>query len=105
MGERERADDAGRRGERGQDRLREQRLRRCHTYQPAGATGKIGPDLDKLPQYAEQAKKPLDDFVRESIQNPSAYIQPGFPNVMPPFSSLPKDQIDALVTFLTQSSS
>jgi cytochrome c oxidase subunit 2 len=77
----------------------------CHTYEPAGSTAKIGPDLDKLPQYAEQAKKPLDDFVRESIENPSAYIQPGFPNVMPPFSSLPKDQIDALVGFLTQSTS
>jgi cytochrome c oxidase subunit 2 len=77
----------------------------CHTYQPAGATAKIGPDLDKLQTYADQAKKPLDEFVRESIENPSAYIQPGFPSVMPPFSSLPKDQIDSLVTFLTQSSS
>jgi len=77
----------------------------CHTYEPAGATGKIGPDLDKLPQYADQAKKPLDEFVRESIVNPSAYVQPGYPNVMPPFSSLPKDQIDSLVTFLTEPSS
>jgi cytochrome c551/c552 len=77
----------------------------CHTFKPAGASGKVGPDLDKLQQYADQAKKPLDDFVRESIENPSAYIQPGYPNVMPPFSSLPKDQIDALVTYLTQSSS
>jgi cytochrome c oxidase subunit 2 len=77
----------------------------CHTFEPAGATGKIGPDLDKLSQYAEQANKPLADFVRESIENPSAYIQPGFPNVMPPFSSLPKDQQDALVDFLVQSTS
>jgi cytochrome c oxidase subunit II len=77
----------------------------CHTFEPAGATGKVGPDLDKLSQYAEQAHKPLADFVRESIENPSAYIQPGFPNVMPPFSSLPKDQEDALVDFLTQSTS
>jgi len=77
----------------------------CHTFEPAGATGKIGPDLDKLSQYAEQANKPLADFVRESIENPSAYIQPGFPNVMPPFSSLPKDQEDALVDFLVQSTS
>jgi len=77
----------------------------CHTFKPAGANGKVGPDLDKLQQYADQAKKPLADFVRESVENPSAYIQPGYPNVMPPFSSLPKDQIDALVTYLTQSSS
>ena len=78
----------------------------CHTYGPAGSTAKIGPDLDKLPQYAEQAKKPLDEFVRESIENPSAYIQPGYPNLMPSsFSSLPKDQMDALVDFLVQSTS
>ena len=67
--------------------------------------GRSGPTSISCPQYAEQAKKPLDDFVRESIENPSAYIQPGYPNVMPPFSSLPEEQIDALVAFLTQSSS
>jgi cytochrome c oxidase subunit 2 len=77
----------------------------CHTFQPAGATGKVGPDLDKLPQYAQQAGKPLEAFVRESIENPSAYIQPGFPNVMPPFKSLPPEQIDQLVAFLTKGSS
>jgi cytochrome c oxidase subunit 2 len=74
----------------------------CHTFKPAGATGKIGPDLDKLPQYAKQAGQPLDAFVHESIVNPNAYVQPGYPkNVMPPFSSLPKAQLDALVQYLT----
>jgi cytochrome c oxidase subunit 2 len=76
----------------------------CHTFTPAGATGKIGPDLDKLAQYARQAGQPLDAFVRESIVNPDAYIQPGFPKgVMPKtFASLPKAQLDALVTYLTK---
>jgi cytochrome c oxidase subunit 2 len=74
----------------------------CHTFAPAGAKGAIGPDLDKLPQYARQAGKPLDAFVRESIVDPNAYVQPGFPkNVMPPFTSLSKDQLDALVQYLT----
>src|SRR5919197_6720044 len=38
----------------------------CHTYKPAGPTavGKIGPDLDKLAQYAKQANQPLDKFTR-----------------------------------------
>jgi cytochrome c oxidase subunit 2 len=77
----------------------------CHTLKAAGATGKVGPDLDKLPAYAQQAGKPLEDFVRESIVDPNAYVQPGFPkNVMPPFASLPKDQLDALVKFLIESS-
>ena len=77
----------------------------CHTLQEAGATGTVGPDLDKLPAYAKQAGKPLEDFVRESIVDPNAYVQPGFPKgVMPPFATLPKDQLDALVQFLVTSS-
>jgi len=77
----------------------------CHTLRSANATGTVGPDLDKLPAYAKQAGKPLEDFVRESIVDPNAYVQPGYNrNVMPPFANLPKDQIDSLVQFLTSSS-
>jgi cytochrome c551/c552 len=78
----------------------------CHTYKPAGSKASIGPDLDKLAAYAKQAKKPLPAFVRESIVKPNAYVEKGFPaNVMPSsFASLPKDQLDALVAFLTKGS-
>jgi cytochrome c2 len=77
----------------------------CHTYQPAGATGTVGPDLDKLPDYAKKAKKPLDAFVRESIVKPGAYVEKGFSNSMPTtFGSLPKSDIDDLVAFLTKPS-
>jgi cytochrome c oxidase subunit 2 len=73
----------------------------CHTFKPAGATGKVGPDLDNLAAEAKQAGQPLEAFVRESIVNPNAYIQPGYPkNVMPPFSQLPKNELDALVQYL-----
>jgi cytochrome c oxidase subunit 2 len=74
----------------------------CHTFKPAGATAKIGPDLDNLPAEARKAGKPLEQFVRESILHPNAYIEPHYPpNVMPQtFSSLPKSQLDALVRFL-----
>jgi cytochrome c oxidase subunit II len=76
----------------------------CHTLQAAGATGKVGPDLDKLPQYAQQANQPLETFVRTSITDPNAYVQPGFQkNIMPPFD-LPKNQLDALTQYLIQSS-
>src|SRR5438094_886214 len=69
-----------------------------------GSEPTIGPDLDKLAQSAKQAKQPLEQFTRESIVKPNAYIAPGFPpNVMPStFASLPKSQIDALVSFLTK---
>jgi mono/diheme cytochrome c family protein len=77
----------------------------CHTFKPAGSNASIGPDLDKLPQYAKQANQPLDKFIRESIVNPNAYVQKGFPKgVMPTFAGLPPDQLDALVTFLSQGS-
>jgi len=78
----------------------------CHTLTAAGATGKVGPDLDKLPQSAQQANQPLQQFVETSITDPEAYIAPGYPkNVMPQtFKSLPKAQLDALVQYLIQSS-
>src|SRR5919197_6415209 len=77
----------------------------CHTYKPAGSKATVGPDLDKLATYAKTAKQPLDAFVRESIVNPNAYVQPGYAaNVMPSFASLQEPQINALVTFLTKGS-
>ena len=77
----------------------------CHTLKAAAATGKVGPDLDNLPTYAQQAGRPLEDFIRQSIMDPNAYVQKGFPKgVMPPFATLPKAQLDALVEFLVQSS-
>jgi cytochrome c oxidase subunit 2 len=77
----------------------------CHTLKAAAAAGKVGPDLDKLPAYATQAGKPLEDFISESIVDANAYVQPGYPkNVMPPFATLPADQLDALVQFLVDSS-
>ena len=77
----------------------------CHALKSAGATGKVGPDLDKLATYAQQAGKPLEQFIRESIVKPDAYIQPGYPpNVMPgTFGSLPKAQLDSLVQYLVTS--
>jgi cytochrome c2 len=77
----------------------------CHTFAAAGTTGKVGPDLDKLKTYAAAAKKPLNDFIRESIVDPNAYIEKGFAKgVMPEtFSSLPKSTLDALVAFLAAS--
>ena len=74
----------------------------CHTFKPAGATGTLGPDLDSLSEAAQKAGQPLDEFIRQSIVDPNAYIAPGYPNgVMPEtFSSLPKQQLDALVQYL-----
>ncbi len=75
----------------------------CHTYKPAGSSAKVGPDLDKLADYAKRANKPVDEFTRESIVNPNAYVEKGFPKgVMPDYSKLPESDVNALVEFLTK---
>jgi cytochrome c oxidase subunit II len=75
----------------------------CHTFKPAGANGTVGPDLDNLREAAQKAGQPLEEFIRQSIVDPNAYVAPGYPKgVMPEtFSSLPKQQLDALVGYLS----
>ena len=76
----------------------------CHAFEPAGATATVGPDLDNLPEFARQAGQPLEQFIRESIVEPNAYVEKGFaPNVMPPFK-LPEQQLTSLVEYLAQGS-
>jgi mono/diheme cytochrome c family protein len=75
----------------------------CHTFKPAGTNAKIGPDLDKLSEYAKGAGKPLDGFTHESIANPSAYVEKGYQPTMPDFGqTLSAKQISDLVAYLTQ---
>jgi mono/diheme cytochrome c family protein len=76
----------------------------CHTFKPAGTNGTVGPDLDKLAQYAKTANQgSLEAFTQESIANPSAYIEKGYPNAMPNFGqTLSAKQIADLVAYLTQ---
>lgn len=74
----------------------------CHMFKPAGTNGTTGPDLDKLSEFADKAGQPLDEFVRESIVQPDAYVEQGFPKgVMPAWSGDDKQLAD-LVAFLTK---
>jgi cytochrome c oxidase subunit 2 len=78
----------------------------CHTFKPASATGKIGPDLDELKASAAKANRgPLDTFIEESIVDPSAYVAPGFSDgVMPHIykQQISADQLQQLVQYLSQ---
>ncbi|MGZ4290064.1 MAG: cytochrome c oxidase subunit II [Gaiellaceae bacterium] len=79
----------------------------CHTLKAAGASATTGPDLDKLPALAQSAGKPLEDFIRQSIVDPNAYVEKGYPrNVMPATfgKALSKQELDALVQYLAGSS-
>jgi cytochrome c oxidase subunit II len=70
----------------------------CHTLSDAGTTGTTGPNFDEvLPDLSEAE-------IRESIEDPDAKVTEGFqPGIMPRYGeSLSKEQIDALVKYLTE---
>jgi mono/diheme cytochrome c family protein len=77
----------------------------CHTFKPAGATAKVGPDLDNLAADAQKANRgTVEEYAAESIKDPTAYTVPGYPSgVMPAFNSLSDKQVGDLVAFLTSS--
>ncbi|MEN3341998.1 MAG: cytochrome c oxidase subunit [Actinomycetota bacterium] len=78
----------------------------CHALAAAGSSATVGPDLDKLPQYARQAHRPLAAFVRRSIVAPDAYVQPHYSKGIMPHTfgkTLSKPQLDALVQYLVNS--
>jgi cytochrome c551/c552 len=77
----------------------------CHTFQPAGATGQVGPDLDTAPTASAKLdhNMNLTAFVKQSIVDPNAYIAKGYKaNVMPQTfgTSLSKTQLADLVAFI-----
>ena len=77
----------------------------CHTFAPAGSNGTIGPNLNELKTQAGNIEpgKSAEEYVRESIEDPSAFIVKGFPNAMPPFKGrLTDQQIQALIDYLLQ---
>jgi cytochrome c oxidase subunit 2 len=77
----------------------------CHTFTPAGTTGKVGPSLDHLKEAAAKAGKPLDAYVRQSIEDPDAYITPGYAKGVMSGScckQLSSNQVDQLVHYLVE---
>ena len=77
----------------------------CHTFGPAKSSGTIGPNLNELKTQAAKMEKgkSADEYIRESIEDPGAFIVKGYPNAMPPFKGrLTDKQIQALVDYLLQ---
>jgi cytochrome c oxidase subunit 2 len=70
----------------------------CHTLKDAGASGKVGPDLDTVLKGKDET------FIRESIVDPNKEIANGYSaNIMPPNfgQTLQPAQLDALVKYLS----
>ena len=69
----------------------------CHTYEPAGTTASVGPNLDETLAGKDAA------FILESIVDPDAEIAPGFAaGIMPRDygDKLSEKQLADLVAFL-----
>ncbi len=81
----------------------------CHTFKPAASTGAVGPNLDDLASYAQQAGEGLGNYTVDAIIHPPAkFVPKGFPtNAMPTTfgTSLSAKQIADLVAFVDGSSS
>jgi len=77
----------------------------CHTFTPAETNARIGPNLDNLSAAAKTAGMPLEAYVRQSIEDPDAYVTPGFHAGVMSGScckQLSSEQIDTLVQYLVQ---
>ena len=77
----------------------------CHTFTPAGSTGNIGPNLDDLASAAgdREPGKSAEDYIRESLTQPDAFLAEGFGNAMPSYEGrLTDEQIQAIVDYLLQ---
>jgi cytochrome c oxidase subunit 2 len=80
----------------------------CHAFTPAGTSAAAGPKLDDVAAAAEKAGTPVDEYVRESIVDPDAVVADGYTaGVMPKTfgDSLSEEEIDALVSYLTGTTS
>ncbi len=80
---------------------------RTSTSAIASEAATVGPPLEAaaLQESADGAGVPLEDYIRESIVDPNAYLPPGFnpPSTMPSFkATIPAADLDALVQYLAE---
>jgi mono/diheme cytochrome c family protein len=88
--------------QRGRQVFQEKNCGSCHRIGSSG--GSSGPDLTHIGTVAA-TRKPgtsAEDYIRESIRDPGAYIVPGYPDIMPRGldRGLSADDFDDLVRYL-----
>lgn len=77
----------------------------CHTIAGVQAmAGKVGPELTRVGTAAASRKPGMSaqDYLTESIENPTAFIVPGFPPAMPPRggADLSDAEVASIVAYL-----
>ncbi len=76
----------------------------CHTIQRVpGAVGQIGPELTDIATNAATRKPGLtaEEYIRESIENPTVFVVDGFAPIMPSLrGAMGDDEFESLVAFL-----
>jgi cytochrome c oxidase subunit 2 len=83
----------------------------CHELDTIGAIASTGPTNNKMASIAAQRIKEASytgnatnaaQYIRESIIEPAAYLVEDYPNVMPPYGTLPAEELELLVEMLLQ---
>lgn len=87
---------------RGRQLYRKLDCARCHVIDGQG--GRLGPDLTNVGTVADTRKPGMTDeeYIRESLASPGAYLVPGYNDVMPRglLRGLSQPDLDALVLYL-----
>jgi hypothetical protein len=83
----------------------------CHSLEMAGSEGVVGPALEDMaalaaeriesPDYTGNATTP-EEYIWESIVEPSAHVVESYPNVMPPYATIPEEDVEAMIELLLQ---
>ncbi len=80
----------------------------CHTIagiSPVASDAANGPDLTHIATIAAARKPPLtaEDYIRESIEDPGAFVVKGFKPLMPALAEeITEKELEDLVDFLMQ---
>ena len=83
----------------------------CHTLTDLDWTGVTGPALDgvaaRTQRLAATGSATMADYIHNSVRNPSAYVVPGYNNVMPQFHDdpaqpnyMPEEDLNAIIAYL-----
>jgi mono/diheme cytochrome c family protein len=76
----------------------------CHALADVGTSATVGPSLDNLAAASPQPGLTPEEYIRQSIVDPEAFVVPGFPpDGMPSYRSrLNAEEVDAVVAYLTR---